>query len=277
MQVRKLAAMVAGLFALLAPMAAGAQQVSPPPPSAAVQVAATTPAVESYILGADDVIEVSVLGRTDFTTRAKIAADGTIQLPYLGTVRAANMTSEDLRKQIGEDLAKGGYFTKPILSVNIVSYASRYVTVLGSVVTPGLVPVDRPYRLSELLARVGGAKEDAADYVVLRSGKEAERHLLIRTLATGDELQDPSVAPGDKIYVPVAELFYISGQIKTPGAFALMSDMTLRMAIARGGGLTDAGSEHRIQLTRHGQRLAKVDLDQKIEPGDVIVVGERLF
>lgn len=271
-QVRNLAAMVAGAFALLAPMAAAAQPAAP-----ATQLAAAAPAVKSYVLGAEDVIEVSVLGRSDFTTRAKISADGTIQLPYLGTVRATNMTSEELREQIRVALEKGGYFTKPILSVNIVSYASRYVTVLGSVVTPGLVPVDRPYRLSELLARVGGARADGADYVVLRSGKAPERHLLIKTLATGDESEDPFVAPGDKIYVPAAELFYISGQIKAPGGYPLASDMTLRMAISRGGGLTDAGSERRIQLTRHGKRVAKVELDQYIEPDDVIVVGERLF
>jgi polysaccharide biosynthesis/export protein len=77
-QVRKLAAMLAGLCALLTRMAAGAQPASPPQ---ATQAAAAAPAVESYVLGPEDIIEVSVLGRSDFTTRAKIAADGAIQLP----------------------------------------------------------------------------------------------------------------------------------------------------------------------------------------------------
>jgi polysaccharide export outer membrane protein len=53
--------------------------------------------------------------------------------------------------------------------------------------------------------------------------------------------------------------------------------MTLRMAVGRGGGLTDLGSEHGIKITRHGQKVPKVDLDSKIEAGDVIVIGERLF
>jgi polysaccharide export outer membrane protein len=270
MQVQKLAALVVGLFTLLAPMAAGAQP-------AAAQVAAAPPAVVSYVLGAEDVIEVNLLGRSDFTTRAKISPNGTIQLPYLGTFQAANMTCEELRERIRVALERGGYFTKPILSVNIVSYASRYVIVLGSVGTPGLIPVDRPYRLSELLARVGGARGDAAEYVVLRSGKEPERHVLIKTLATGDESQDPFVAPGDKMYIPQAEIFYISGQIKSPGSYPLTTDMTLRTAIARGGGVTDAGSERRIKVTRHEKRVEKVALDQKIEAGDIIVIGERLF
>jgi polysaccharide export outer membrane protein len=72
-------------------------------------------------------------------------------------------------------------------------------------------------------------------------------------------------------------LFYISGQVKAPGAYSIISDMTLRMAVVRGGGLTDIGSEHGIKITRGGKKVGKVDLDSKIEPGDVIVVGERLF
>jgi polysaccharide export outer membrane protein len=274
MQVRKLAVvLIAALCAVLAPLAAQAQAAGP---ETVGGVAASPASVKSYVLGPEDVIEIGVLGRTDFTTRAKISQDGTVQLPYLGSVQAANRTAEQLREDVRGLLEKGGYFAKPILSVNIVAYASRYVTVLGQVGTPGLVPVDRPYHLSELLARVGGAKEDAADYVVLRSGKAPEQHLTIKALATGDEAGDPYVAPGDKIYVPRAELFYISGQIKIPGAYPMITDMTLRQAIARGGGLTDSGSERRIKITRAGKKES-VDLDAKVLPGDVIVVGERLF
>ena len=55
--------------------------------------------------------------------------------------------------------------TRRIVEVEVVSYASRYVTVLGAVGSPGLIPMDRPYRLSEILARVGGARQDGADHV----------------------------------------------------------------------------------------------------------------
>lgn len=271
MSIRRLRfAGVLGIIALFACChSAIAQSVPPATPSAE--------APREYILGPEDVIEVSVLGRTDFVIRAKIAPDGSIQLPYLGTVHAADRTPTALREEITKQLEKGGYFSRPVLSVNIVSAASRYVTVLGSVGTPGMVAIDRPLRVSELLARVGGVKEDAADYVILRSVNGPERRFVIKSLATGDTTQDPYVSPGDKLYAPRLELFYISGQIKTPGAFPLTSDLTFRMALGRGGGLTDSGSEGRIKVTRHGQKLGRVDLDAKVEPGDVIVVGERLF
>jgi polysaccharide export outer membrane protein len=192
-------------------------------------------------------------------------------------VAAANKTANQLNEEVSRALEAGGYFARPILSVQIVEYASRYVTVLGDVGSPGLVPIDRPYRLSEILARVGGVKPDGADYVVVRSPDGPERHLMINALATGDSSQDPLVAPGDKIFSPKAEVFYISGQVKTPGSYPVETGMTLRMAIGRGGGLTDLGSDRGVKVTHADGKVDRPTLNDKIAPGDVVVVGERLF
>jgi polysaccharide export outer membrane protein len=230
-----------------------------------------------YVLGPGDVIEAQVLGRSDFTTRARIGQDGAIQLPYLGTVAASDRSTRKLGDEIAKALEAGGYYASPIVNVDIVSYASRYVTVLGEVGAPGLTPIDRPYHLSEILARDGGVREDAADYLVIRAEHGPEKRYSIRGLATGDASQDPLVAPGDKVFVPKAEVFYISGQVKSPGAYALESGMTLRMAIARGGGLTDLGTDHGVKVTSRDGQKKRLELDGAINAGDVIVVGERLF
>lgn len=256
--------------------APAASATSAPTPAAAASQ--STNHDDSYVLGPGDVIETSILGRADFNARAKVGSDGKIPLPYLGTVDAANRSVLEFTEQVRRALEAGGYFAKPNLKVEIVSYASRYVIVLGEVRSPGLVPVDRPYHLSEILARVGGVAAGAgADYVVLRSEKGPERHLLIKDLATGDSTQDPYVSPGDKVYAPHAEVFYISGQVRSPGGFSLEQDMTVRLAIGRAGGLTEQGNEHGIKITRHGVKLDKVDLETKLQPDDVIIVGERLF
>jgi polysaccharide biosynthesis/export protein len=253
-------------LALCAPLAVSGQTA--PPPAQGDQ---------NYIIGPGDTVEVDALERTDFSTKAKVDANGMIQLPLIGAVAAANHTTQQLSDEISAALVKGGFFSRPNLSVQVISYAARYVTVLGAVGSPGLVPIDRAYRVSEILARVGGVKEGGADYLVLRPAKGAERNLPVKALATGDPSEDPYVSPGDTLYCPNAEVFYISGQVKAPGAYAILSGMTLRMAIGRGGGLTDIGSEHGIKITRGGKKVGKVDLDSKIEPGDVIVIGERLF
>jgi len=239
--------------------------------------AQSTPATQEYVLGAGDVIEVNVLGREDFRTRSRIRQDGTILLPFLGAVSAADKTVTELSEAVRAALRAGGYFSDPVVGVDIVAYASRYVTVLGAVASPGLVPIDRAYRLSEIMARVGGTRQGGAPYVVVRPAGGAEQRYDIETLATGDASQDPLVAPGDKIYVPDAELFYIYGEVNSPGAYPLMSEPTLRKALARGGGVRPTGSHSRIKIFRKGQQLRQPDLANPVQPGDVIVVGERLF
>jgi polysaccharide export outer membrane protein len=263
-----LSVIAAPVFAQNAPAVRNAA-MSPPQP-------AGTPE-QNYILGTEDVLQIDALGRSDFSIKAKIGSDGTIQLPFLGTVAASNRSAAQLRDEITKALQAGGYFAKPILQVEVISYASRYVTVLGNVTSPGLIPMDRPYRLSEILARVGGIREGGADYIIVRSINGTEHTLSIRSLATGDDAADPYAQPGDKIYSPQADIFYIKGQVKAPGGYPISSDMTLVMALARGGGLTDQGSDSHIKIVRKNTTITPSDLNVKIEPDDVIDVGEGWF
>ena len=256
--------------------AAGPAMAPAVAPSVAAPDAQPAPSPD-YILGPDDVVDVEVLGRADFKTRARIGADGTIQLPLIGRIAAGDRTARALSEQVRAALQAGGYFASPIVNVEVVSYSSRYVTVLGAVTSPGLVTVNRSYRLSEILARVGGVSSAGADYIILRPADGSpEKRLLIKDLATGDPSQDPVVGAGDKIFAPQAELFYISGQVNSPGSYAVATGLTYRLAIAKAGGLGPAGSDRRLKVTRAGENL-KVNLDDKVEPGDVIVIGERLF
>jgi polysaccharide export outer membrane protein len=244
-------------------------------PSAAAQPAQPTPDA-GYILGPGDVVEVDVLGQSEFKTRARIRTDGTIPLPFLGNVVAQGQTPSTFAERVAAALTSGGYYTTPVVGVEVVSYASRYVIVLGAVAQPGLQPVDRDYRLSEILARVGGVRGDGADYVMLRRASGEELKLDFNKIAMGGASEDPLVAAGDKIFVPTAETFYIYGQVNAPGAYALKDAMTLRKAIARSGGLTSSGSDKRVSVFRGGEKV-KLGLNEAVQAGDVIVIGERFF
>lgn len=267
-------ALAATLFATVG----HAQALQPPAPA---QQQPSGPAVAdsasaAYVLGRDDAVEVALLGGAPFGGRVRVQADGTIQLPLIGKIPAADRTSAELSEAIRKALQAGGFFADPVVTVEVVGYASRYVVVLGSVGTPGLVPINRPYRVSEILARVGGVRENAADYLQITSADGTERKLSIRELASAGGDKDPYVKAGDKIYSPAAETFYIYGQVNSPGSFAITSNMTVRMAVAKAGGLTESGSDKKIDATRDGKKV-KVKLDDAIQPGDVLVVGERLF
>jgi protein involved in polysaccharide export with SLBB domain len=44
------------------------------------------------------------------------------------------------------------------------------------------------------------------------------------------------VQPGDVVYIPPADVFYVAGEVKTPGQFFLRQGITLRQAISLAGG-----------------------------------------
>lgn len=228
-----------------------------------------------YVIGPEDVVEIEVVGQPD-KVRAKVYADGTIQMNLIGTVAAGGKTPRELGDAVAAALTAGGFYASPAVNVEVVNYASRYVTVLGAVASPGLVPISRQYRLSEILARVGGSQPNAAEYLIVRPETGGEQRYVIRDLAAGDPSRDPWVSPGDKIYAPMAEQFYVSGQVNSPGTFALRADLTVRQALAMAGGLTASGSDKKVTVERSGKKV-KLKGDDPVETGDVLVVGERLF
>jgi len=244
--------------------------------AAAEPVAAPVTLNDGYVVGVGDVVEMAVLGREGFKPRVQVQVDGTVQLPYLHSVMASNLTVIQLRDRVARLLRDGGYYVDPVVSVTVVSYASRYVTVLGEIATPGLVPVDRSYRLSEILARVGGPRPSAGDELILRRVTGEELVLPIEMLSRGGPQDDPLVQPGDKIFVAAAPNYYIYGQVNAPGSYRIDRGMTLRMALARGGGLTERGSTNRISVFRNGRQI-RVNLDAVLQGGDTVVVGERFF
>lgn len=275
----------AGLLLLQAFLAGSpaTAQSAPTPPSGPIAGAAEAgkPApnalTEGYVIGVGDVVEVSVLGRQDYVARVQVQIDGTVQLPLIKDIPAAERTVLQLRNDIRSSLIKGQYFTDPAVSVVVVSFSSRYVTVLGEVTTPGLVPTDRSYRLSEIIARAGGLKPTAADSIVLTRATGESRSYDMKAVASGGNEQDPVVNPNDRIFVDKTAEFYVTGAVNGPGVHPLRRNMTLRMAIAQAGGTTANGSMKRVKVFREGKQVPKFGLEQVIQPGDSIEVGERLF
>ena len=148
----------------LPPGVAAQVQAQKARPAAAAAAKAEQDLAAGYVLGPDDVVEITVLGQPEFTTRARVKANGTVQLPFLGEQKVAGETALTLAPKIAERLRSGGYYTKPVVNIEISGFASRYVVLLGAVAQPGLQPVDRSYRLSEIIARAGGLRETGADF-----------------------------------------------------------------------------------------------------------------
>lgn len=83
------------------------------------------------------------------------------------------------------------------------------------------------------------------------------------------------------VTVSVAEFrkYYVSGEVKSPNAFAYEPGLTVEKAIAQAGGFTDRADRKDINIRQAGshQLLENVDLTHSVRPGDVVIIGMGFF
>jgi polysaccharide export outer membrane protein len=230
--------------------------------------------VQSYILGPDDVIDVQVYGQFDQPIRLRVRDDGTVALPLIGSVAVAGKTPGQFAEDVRQAYIKGGYFTKTVVNVEVVTYLSRSVTVLGAVRNPGVVALVRPTTLSHIVAQTGGQIENA-NAAILRRADGTEKTFVVSQIA--GTAADPVLVPGDVVIVPPSQRYFVYGQARSPGAFPLETGMTVRQALASAGGQNDSGTQKELRLYRAGVETAVKELDQPIMSGDVLYVRERVF
>jgi len=231
-----------------------------------------------YVLGPNDAITVQVYGQADAGVATRIKPDGTIVMPLIGTVKVDGLTQLQLADLIKKRLVSGGFLKDPFVNVEVTAYVSKTVNVAGKVSTPGVYPLDKDYTVLEILLKSGWIREQGASYVYLRRANGGpEIKLESEALVRGAPDKNLRVAPGDTLFVPDVDTFYVYGQIGHSGTFPVLKDMTLRQALAIAGGVTAAGSEHKVALIRGGGKEVRANLDEPVQKGDVYIVKERLF
>jgi polysaccharide biosynthesis/export protein len=248
----------------------------------------------SYVIGPQDVLTINVFDQADLGGKYTVEADGTFSFPLVGRVHAAGMTLRGFEGELKRKLADG-YFKNPQVTVAIETYRSQRVFVMGEVRQPGPVPLTGGMTLIEALARAGSTLPTSSGEVAIvraaqggkgpvvpdqESGTEVFR-ASIRDLEGGTLSQNIELRDGDTIFVPRAESLYVFGQVKNPGAYALVQrDTTILQALSLAGGVTENGAMNRVKVVRiidGGKREIKVKLTDVVRAGDTIIVPERYF
>jgi polysaccharide export outer membrane protein len=237
--------------------------------------AAPPAAPDGYRLGPDDEVKVFIYGQPDLSVTTRVKADGTIRLAMLGAVDVRGKTSAELADAIAAGYARGGYLERPSVNVEVSQFVSRFVTVLGNVPQAGNYPLDRPYSVAAMLAKAGGATATGANAVILTPADGSGPVRI--SLADMNAGASRPLAPGDILFVPPAEKVYVYGQVQEPGAFNFVPGQTFRQALALAGGPTLAGSTRRIKVRRAGKEVEGINLDDAVQPEDVLIIREKLF
>jgi polysaccharide export outer membrane protein len=257
---------------------------------AAADVPPDVPTAERPLLqlGPGDQIKMDVFGRPEMDSTTYVADDGTIRVPLAGSVRIGGLSPGEAAQKVETALKNGQFLVDPHVTFTVLQSRSQRVSVLGEVHNPGRYPVESNTTVLDLLAQAGGATERGSDTIfILRpdSNGVIQRQPVNLRGVTDSKDGSPAVLQtlhsGDSIFVPVAEQFYIAGEVHAPAMYRLESGMTLLQAIARAGGVTDRGSASRVSIKRRGPKGDYVVIsgkpNEKIQADDVITVKERIF
>src|SRR5262249_717857 len=114
---------------------------------------------EDYTIGATDVLQIIVQDAPELSTTVGVNAWGAIPMGFLGLLKVAGKTPEELQKQIADGL-RGEYLTDPQVSVVVVQYNSRSLFIQGAVKTPGVYIIEGRPSLLKLITMAGGLAEN---------------------------------------------------------------------------------------------------------------------
>lgn len=247
---------------------------------------AQTEPAGNYKLSSGDAIRVVIFQNPDMTLETRVSEDGSISYPLVGTIGIGGLEIGSAEKKVAKALKDGGFLKQPQVNIELLKIRGNKISVLGQVNKPGAYPLETTgTRVSQMLAEAGGLSASGADKIILtgtRDGRPYRREIDIDALyrdQQGD--QDVQVTAGDSVYVPRAPMFYIYGEVTRPGNYRVDRNMTMRQALAAGGGLTLRGTERRLRVVRRNAQgvpeKTSAELNDLVAPDDVIYVSESIF
>jgi len=241
-----------------------------------------------YMVGAGDIIEVISFQHEELSGSFQVSEKGMITYPLIGQIEAAGRTVADISLEL-ERLLEKDFFVDVQLSAKVREHRSQPVVVLGEVRRPGTVFLNGTTMLTDIIAEAGGLAAGAGPEIELRR-VGAEETLVFSTekVRTGEEGRDIEIRVGDVISVSSKQLFFVTGEISSPGQYEISRGLTLMRAVSQAGGYSKFASKiieiHRevdgekvIATHNLGDiRKGKAE-DPAILADDVLIVRRRFF
>lgn len=182
----------------------------------------------------------SIGGHTSTLPSQTVEQDGSVPIPFGGTVRISGLTPAQAGRAISKALE--GKATNPQVVVSLVSSAVNTASVNGDVNRPGMVPITiRGERVLDVVAAAGGPHDPIfdTDVELIREGRVARANL--QQVVT-DPNQNLHVRPGDSlVLIRNPRTFTVLGSaLKVAQVEFSVEKVSLAEGVARSGGLVDS-------------------------------------
>jgi polysaccharide export outer membrane protein len=287
------AALTVATLVLVNAFPAGAQA----PAATLVNQQATAPSPSrnvEYTVGSQDVLKITVFDEPTLSGSYRVDADGSVQYPMLGRVQAGGRMLRDIEADISKKL-EDGFVRRAQVTIDVEQFRSRSIFIVGEVRSPGKYPLTGQTTVIEALASAGSTTANASSEILILRSRSADpskpilldaanqaniTRISLTDLQLGRLSENINLQEGDTIFVPKAERFFVTGQVRSPGAYTHERGLTVLQAISLAGGLTEKGSNRRMKAIRtvNGKKAeVKIGLTDVVLPGDTLVIPQRLL
>jgi polysaccharide export outer membrane protein len=258
---------------------AGTQDSGPLPGATAAQAAASpaTPYAnqsmlypgEDFHLGPGDLISVHVFMQ-EYSQTVRLGSDGSVQLPFIGSVPLQDLTVRGAQMLIAERLRAGEFYKNPEVTIQVLDTVNGSVIVTGEV--HAIVPVSTERSLREVLLIAGGLPVTASHTVkIVRPGMVEPIVVDLGTDLAASSTASLPIHPHDIIQISRASVVYVLGAFAHQGAVPLdqATPLTLLQLASISGGIDFEGKYADLRLIRtvgNERKVVKVDM-KKVRDG----------
>lgn len=212
-------------------------------------------------IGNNDLVGITVYDAPELTRTVRVGSDGTIRLPMLRQpIPAAGLYPTELETAITAALANGNVLVDPIVTVSVVEYRSRPISVSGAVKKPVTFQATGSVTLLDALAQADGLADNAGAEILVSknsSAADGKSAMLIQRIPVKGLMgaEDPALnlhlEGGEDIRVPEAGKVFVLGRVKKAGAFFITdgSESSVMKALALSEGL-DTFPSHSAYIYR---------------------------
>jgi polysaccharide biosynthesis/export protein len=212
-------------------------------------------------IGNNDLIGITVYDEPELTRTVRIGSDGEIRLPMLRRhIQAAGIYPAELETAITSALVEENVLVEPIVTVSVIEYRSRPITIAGAVKTPATFQAIGTVTLLDAISRAGGLTDNAGSEILVShpaaNGNDKPPILTKRVSVSSlyraeDPASNLTLQGGDNIRVPEAGRIFVAGNVKKPGAFYITdgSESSVMKALALSEGL-DSFASHKAYIYR---------------------------
>ena len=252
-------------------------------------------------IGAHDLLSLTVYGAPELSRSIRVSSEGFLRLPMVKQgIRSEGLLPEQLELAICAALVEEQILIDPIVTVNIMEYASRPISVAGAVRKPLTFQAVGATTLLDAITRAEGLATGAGPEILVsrkQPGPDGTPISLVQRIPVKGliDAADPELnlqlVGGEEVRVPEAGKVFVVGNIHKPGSYPVddASDTTVLKMLALSEGLTPfagklayifrreagaGGSKNEIPIELRAI-MDRKSPDVPLQPNDVLYIPDN--